>query len=126
MKYLDIAKETLAERYVLGVRGLRSDESYEVGDSLRDSFEWDMENDCSTYFTTGETAGGICCIGVDTDVETPEELAANIEAAVKQANIYGDNGCDTVIVAGRSVNTDYQTDDGEIRIRNAWVEAIIA
>ncbi|WP_028562264.1 hypothetical protein [Paenibacillus pinihumi] len=125
MKYLEIAKEALTERYVLGVRGLRSDESYEIGDSLRESYEWDLEEDCSTFHTTGETAGGVCCISVNMDADTPEELASNIEAAVKQASAYGDSGCAIVIVAGRSINTDYQMDDGEIRIRGAWVEAIV-
>lgn len=124
-KYLEIAKEALEERYVLGVRGLTKDESYNVGDSTRESYEWDLENDCSTYHTTQETAGGTCCVAVDMEVETAEELAANIEAAIEEASKYGDVGSDTIVIAGRSVNTDYQMDAGELRIVGAWVETIV-
>lgn len=125
MTYIEIAKEALEESFVLGVRGLTKDESYQVGDTVRDSYEWDLENDCSTYHTTGETANGVCCVAVKMDVETAEELVSNIEAAIKEASKYGDVGCDTVLIAGRSVNNDYQMDDGETRIVGAWVEAII-
>lgn len=126
MKYLDLAKEALEERYILGVRGLTKDESYQIGDSVRPSYEWDLENDCSTYFTTGELAGGTCCIAVNMDVETAEELVMNIEDAIKKASKYGDDGCETVIIAGRdTTGNDYQMDDDEIRIKNAWVEAIV-
>ncbi|MEN1985284.1 hypothetical protein [Paenibacillus hubeiensis] len=123
-KYLEIAKEALAEGYYLGVRTLTADEAYEVGDSTRESYEWDLENDCSAYHTTGETAGGTCCTAVDVDVETVEELISNIEAAIKYNSIY--IGSDVqVLIAGRSLNTEYQMDDQEIRIVGAWVEAIV-
>ncbi|MFB5761085.1 hypothetical protein [Paenibacillus medicaginis] len=126
MKYIELAKEALEEKYILGARGLTKDESYQVGDDVRPSYEWDLEHDCSTYFTTGELAGGTCCIEVKMDVETAEELAANIEEAIKKASKYGDVGRDTVILAGRSTTrNDYQMDDDEIRIKNAWVEAIV-
>lgn len=125
MRYIEIAKEALTEGFVLGVRGLTKDESYKVGDECRESYEWDLDNDCSTYHTTQEIAGGTCCIGVDMNVETAEELVTNIETAIKEASKYGDAGCDTVLIAGRSINRDYQMDDGEIRIVGAWVEAII-
>lgn len=124
-KYIAIANEALEEGFVLGVRGLTKDESYQIGDECRESYEWDLENDCSTYHTTQETAGGTCCIAVDMNVENAEELSKKIEAAIKEASKYGDAGCETVLIAGRSVNSDYQMDDSEIRIVNAWVEAII-
>lgn len=125
MDYIKLAKEAIQEKYFLGVRSLTKDESYVVGDSVRESYEWDLENDCSTYFTTGETAVGTCCICVDMDAESPEELVENIKIAIQKAEKYGDVGCDTVIIAGRNTNNDYQMDEGEIRIVGAWVEMIL-
>jgi hypothetical protein len=42
------------------------------------------------------------------------------------ASKYGSAGSDTVIIAGRSTTgADYQMDNGEIRIIDAWVEAVV-
>lgn len=40
-----------------GIRGLCFDEEYAVGDSPRESYDWDHENDISTYATDGRTLG---------------------------------------------------------------------
>lgn len=127
MKYLETAKEIIANKWYVAVRATCSDEHYEVDDACRESYEWDLENDCSAYHTTGETAGGTCGIGVDAEDCSAEELAARIEAAVKivKDRGYGDVGGQTVIIAGKYVNRDYQMDDDEIRIRNAWVQEIV-
>lgn len=45
-----------------GIRGLCPDEEYEIGDTPRESYDWDLEWDCSTRSTTGETIGGTCAV----------------------------------------------------------------
>lgn len=128
-KYLELAKEILNERYsAVGVRGIYADEQYEVGDECRESYEWDFENDCSTYFTTGEKAGGTCATHIDTQYfETDDEvteLAARIQSMVEQNEEYGADR--QVIIAGYDgVNNDAALDRGEVRIYNAFVIAVL-
>lgn len=129
MNYIEIAKGIASKGWFAGVRSLCEDELYEVGDDCRESYEWDVENDCSTYYTTGETAGGTCAMYIESpaystdDEDEIAEFAACIEAAVaKHAGIYGGQ---QVIIAGRSVNTDGYFDDGECRIVEAVVFGIV-
>lgn len=127
MKYLVSAKEVLENRWFLAIRSTRKDERYNVEDECRESYEWDFENDCSAYFTTGELAGGTCGIGIDTDCDSPEELAERIESALVAFNRigYGDVGGQTILIAGRSMDRDHAVDDNEVRIRGAWVQEIV-
>jgi hypothetical protein len=126
MKYLDTAKEVLANKWHLGIRATRKDEEYEVEDECRESYDWDLENDCSTYFTTKETAGGTCGVRIDTDVESAEELAERIAEVVKKFATmgYGDGG-QTILFAGWDIERDRYVDDDEIRIKGAWVQEIV-
>ena len=103
----------------IGIRALADDETYEVGDACRDSYEWDYENDCSTYYTTGESANGTCAVRVDTDDDdTDEQISEKINEIVKNMNYVGDY----VLIGGDSYNLDGAFDnDQEIRIIDATV-----
>lgn len=128
-KYIEIAKEIIDENYgVVGVRGLSEDETYKVGDDCRESYEWDLEADCTTYFTTGLKAGGTCATHIEnsyyeTDNEITE-LANRIAEAVKENEAYAIDK--QVIIAGNDgIVTDMPLDLGEVRIRNAFVIAVL-
>ena len=122
--YKGLAKEILDNGWYVGVRSLCPDEQYEVGDECRESYEWDFENDCSTYHTTGETAGGTCATYIDTQFfvtdDQVSELAVRIAETIKKNSIYGGQ---QVIIAGHSVNNDGAFDSDEVRIVGAWVLA---
>jgi hypothetical protein len=130
-KYLEVAREILENHYVAGVRSLSDDENYQVGDFCRESYEWDLEQDISAYFTTGETAGGTCATHIpsghetfDTD-EWEKELADRIAVIVeKNKRIY--RGDKQAIIVGKQYTYDGWLDgEGEIRIVNAKVIMII-
>jgi len=129
MKYIELAKEILSENYsAVGVRGIYEDEQYQVGDDCRESYEWDLANDCSTYYTTGETAGGTCATHIDIQAfdsdDEVSELAKRIETMVKQNEEYG--ALRQVIIAGHDgTNIDASLDYGEVRIYNAFVIATV-
>lgn len=116
-------QEALDNKWFLAVRSTRPDEQYKVDEECRESYEWDLENDISSYFTTGETAGGTCGLSVDTDECNAEELMDRVVAKVEEVRKYG--GEQIILIAGRRLNTDYQMDDGEVRIIGAWVQAVI-
>ncbi|MEO3947642.1 hypothetical protein [Gorillibacterium sp. CAU 1737] len=131
-KYEAIAKEIIANKYWhVGVRSLCVDETYAVGDDCRESYEWDFENDCSTFHTSGETADGTCVTRIDTEgfnFYFPEEedaaaLAANIAKAVELNSGYI-NG-PQAIIAGSSSRTDGHFDDNEVRLINAHVIGLL-
>lgn len=127
MDYKEIAKEILENNYLAGVRALADDEEYQVGDYCRDSYEWDLENDCSTYHTTGEIANGTCATMIETEYfktdDWETELAENIKKAVEaNKERYGDK---QVIVVSKQVNNDGMFDPGEIRLVNAKVIAVL-
>ncbi|MGC4375940.1 hypothetical protein WD019_15110 [Fictibacillus sp. Mic-4] len=128
MNYRELAKQIIENNYfVVGVRGTYEDEQYKIGDVCRESYDWDFENDCSTYYTTGETANGTCATHVDTQYfETEDEiseLAQRIEKTIKQNAYYGEG--QQVIIAGNQTNNDGAFDPGEIRIVDARVIAIV-
>ena len=132
-KYLDAIKK--AHESGLGgfaVRALQDDEQYNIGDYCRESYEWDGEYDCSTYHTTGETAGGTCAVKIIDnavnyyrwDVDDQDALAQAIAYAIDHSGAYG---TEQVLIAGDGdCAADYGVDDRyEARIINARVVAII-
>lgn len=128
MDYTEIAKAIIDGRYAhVGVRNLCADEHYEVGDDCRESYEWDFDADCSTYQTTGETANGTCATALDVDgydEDMIDELAAVIADAVAQnSRTYG--GDRSAIIAGDRKNLDAAVDQGEVRILDAVVIAVL-
>lgn len=106
---------------VVGIRTLEDDENYKIGDVCRESYEWDLEHDCSTYYTTGETAGGTCAtiIQYEKDWTEEEELIEAIKVAYESNSAYPGQ---KVIIGGDVINTDYgHSDEDEVRIEDAVV-----
>jgi hypothetical protein len=135
-KYLKLAQQILDSNYhIVGFRVLCDDENYLVGDDCRQSYDWDVENDCSTYDVDGENgrkANGTCALHIDTQYlvtdDWTSELAQRIEEIIEIGNAtygkYHDNP--RVIIAGNNgVNNDQAMDLGEVRIKNAFVIEIV-
>ena len=129
--YIEVAKRIMEKKLgAVAVRGLADDENYAVGDWARESYEWDYENDCSTFDTygeDGEKAGGTCGILVKTSdinmfFDGPEELAKRLEEAVK-INHYSSR---KAIIAGDYFDADHDCpDEGEVRIVDAKVMEVV-
>lgn len=122
-RYEEIIKRIIDEGYtVAGIRTLEDDENYVVGDDCRESYEWDLEHDCSTYFTTGETAGGTCATVFEID-DVPNTIN-NMIAAIESNNGY--RGARQVVIAGHSTDQSFgHGDEDEVRIVDAVVVGII-
>ena len=129
--FKEIAKKILENgNDVVGIRSLCNDESSQEGAECRESYEWDFENDCSTYSTTGETAGGTCVTLIDTegvwfdgfDSDDVDLLAENIEVALNTNDVY--EGV-TAIIVGDKFNTDGIFDQEEMRIVKAKVLVVV-
>lgn len=127
MDYNQIAQQIIDKNYaVVGVRNICSDETYSVGDDCRQSYDWDLAADCSTYETTGQLAGGTCATHIDTQYFVTNnwtaELAERIAEIVKFNSVYGGQ---QVIIAGSGANNSMMLDPGEVRICNAFVIAVL-
>ena len=107
----------------VGVRSLCDDERYVVGDVCRASYEWDLENDCSAYETTGERTMGTCATRIPWDrMADPAILEATIHAAVVANAKYLGNR--QAVIAGYTEDRDAALDEGEIRIMDPVVLAV--
>ena len=95
-----------------------------IGDTCPNSYDWDFENDCSTYGTTGETLNGASAIHVNTDPVCNEdnEMQEALETAIEQAKNYY-NGV-LYLIASKE-NYDWGSDENEIVLEDATVLAII-
>ena len=129
MKYLELAQQIIDNNYAaVGVRNVCEDEMYTVGDDCRESYEWDLENDCSTYHTTGATANGTCATHIDTQSfdtnDNAVELASRIAQIIETNKAYGSDN--QVIIAGCGLNNDGYFDQGEVRITEAHVIMVVA
>lgn len=134
MNHNELAKQLIADGWdYIGVRACCEDEKYNVGDTCRESYEWDVEHDCSTYDLhgeDGEKAGGTCCTVIATwadNIDDPADLAARIEKAVEANAAYRLIDGQQVIVAGNQEDSRDvgMLDDGEIRIVDAVVVAVV-
>ena len=129
MDYDTVAKNIIENKYgYVAIRSIDKDESYEIGDFCRESYEWDIENDCSSYLTTQELAGGTCGTIVNTwdlyyDEESIPELIENLKKAIKLNKAYGFNG--QIIIAGDKRSDGCLDDENEVRIVDAKVIGIV-
>lgn len=57
------------DNHAWGLRGLSEDEDYADGEPMRNSYDWDFENDCSAYASTGMELPGTCTVGICDDTE---------------------------------------------------------
>ena len=116
-------KNKLKNFSVIGIRTITDDENYNVGDICRNSYDWDFENDCSTYNTDNPVQlNGTCAIEifVDCDIEdmTEEEIINEINNA--ECNYAGSK---KILIGGNS--SSYGDDENEVIIRDAEVIAIL-
>lgn len=108
----------------IGIRHLATDEVYQVGDYCRPSYDWDFENDQSTYDTEyPQELPGTCAYNTRIQVgwDDPEDIAEKLEKALKASACYMGQ---IVIISGSSA--EYGNDNGEIIIKDAFVLAKIA
>lgn len=108
----------------IGIRHLADDENYEIGDYCRNSYDWDFENDQSTYNTDDpQELSGTCAYNTRIQIgwDEPEEIAEKLEKALKASACYMG---EIVIISGN--RAEYGNDDGEIIIKDATVLAKIA
>ena len=114
--------DALKEYNYIGLRTLTPDENYKIGDTARESYDWDFEEDRSTYETDGSTLGGTAAINIvrDPDWDGPKEVEAAINQAMDASDIY--EGDRKVIIGGKRQR--YGDDPSETIIENAEVLAI--
>lgn len=120
----DLARSGVLAKYpYIGVRTLTPDEKYAVGDTCRDSYDWDSEWDRSTYETDNPISlGGTCSIGInwDRDWDDQDELETALNDALKMSDAYEGNR--KVIIGGKSQSGG--NDPGESIISDAEVLAV--
>lgn len=105
-----------------GVRATH--EKVEVGQKLKPSHDWDIENDCPSQ----ELLSGTCAIFVDVeniqyeDAEWDADILESLHSAIERSKIYC--GVQTVLVASKD-NMDFGFDLKEVILENAVVLSII-
>ena len=98
-----------------GLRALCDDEEYEAGDSPRESYAWDFDEDVSCYETDGETIGGACAI----DIGDWEE-ESDIEDAIRGVMRY----LPRRVALIHAMDREYGNDPGEVILSDAVVVAV--
>lgn len=115
------AQENNASMLAVGIRSLNDSENYEVGEIAEASYEWDLESDCSTFYTTKLLCDGTCASGSYVDSTDDEDLEEAIVNMIKDNSAYSPN---RQVLLISETEGDYGTrDDGEVRIVNAEVIA---
>lgn len=102
----------------IGIRWTTDDEKYTIGDTCRNSYDWDYDNDISSFFTENQVElNGTCAIntGIEIDYDSVDEIKEKIESIINNYSYCGD----IVIIGGNS--KEYGADDNEIIIKNAVV-----
>ena len=108
---------------VVAIRHCTDDENYSVGDMCLNSYDWDLENDRSTYGTEiEEELPGTCGISIPEFIYLDNEELAEAEAAfakaLKKSSPYQGKA---VVIAG--TRYEYGYEDGEVIIWDAEVIA---
>ena len=126
MQLVDAMKRAKSAGYcVFGIRV--TDAFLKIGDSVPDSYDWDIENDCSTYVTTGVTLGGACAVYIDNsllllDGSDDEEASQEIQKAIEGSkNYYGEH----MYMIGGKFGSEWGNDVNEIIIKDADVIGIV-
>lgn len=113
-------KENTVRYQVFAVRALADDEQYQVGDICRNSYDWDYENDVSSFLTDNpvelDGACGKHIVDIDRD-STDDEIIQALNDTLEKFNYYGEK----VIIAG--CYYDYGSDESEVIITDAEVIA---
>lgn len=112
----------LSKYRAIGIRALAPDEHYNVGDELRESYDWDFENDVSTY-NTGDPRGLGGTSAYDTQIDTQwdekDEIVEKLNSAVKDSRTRYEG--ESVLVGGDLL--EHGNDDREVVISNPTVIA---
>lgn len=121
----ELARSDVLSKYpFIGVRTLCPDENYKVGDTCRDSYDWDYEQDRSSYETDNPVSlGGTCAIDIrrDRELDGPDEIETALNDALKNSNDYSGNR--KVIIGSKS--QEYGADPQETILRDAEVLAVL-
>jgi hypothetical protein len=128
MNFKEIAEHIEDNGLTIGIRGLCQDEKYKAGDTVRESYEWNFEIDCSTYDIDGEEGaktGGTSCIRIGSDMDDIEKLAEKIEQSFEMADGYAEHGAGYALIASKYVNSDGTFDEDETRLIDAKVIALL-
>ena len=102
-----------------GIRHLCADEKYNVGDEVRNSYDWDYMYDCSTYETDDPVELiGACAyeLNIDSINDTDEEIQNKLNIALDASKCYSG---DAVLLG--SDWACYGQDENEIIMQNAEV-----
>jgi hypothetical protein len=103
----------------LGLRSICEDENYTVGNTARNSLDWDAENDCSS----SEELSGTSAIFLNASwLEDAEDLITRIENTLPEMSQY--NGGRHIVLLG-GWGASQGTDEGERVIVSAEVLAIV-
>lgn len=112
--------DVLKKYNYVGIRTLTKNETYKIGDACRPSYDWNFEDDCSTYDTDNPAQlSGTSCIDVCIDDYDIDDWDENELIVDLYETIYNYGNGPKVLIAG-----DYAThgdDDAEIIISNAIV-----
>lgn len=126
MQLVNCMKKAKKSGYcVFGIRVM--DGSLKIGDSVPDSYDWDIVNDCSTYVTTGETLGGACAVSINDsllllDGSDDDEAFQEIQKAIEGSkNYYGKH----IYMIGGKFGSEWGNDVNEIIIEDADVIGIV-
>lgn len=115
-----LIKKITEENYKwIGVRHLSDDEDYSVGDFCRNSYDWDYENDCSSYDSENpEELPGTCAYDtkINSNWDDEEEIENKILKAISESDCYYGK---VAVIAGNYA--EYGNDPEEIIIENAEV-----
>lgn len=119
----EILRKVNEEGYTtIAIRHLAEDEDYQVGDMCRNSFDWNYEEDHSTYEDEEPVdLDGTCGFAINgfenLDEDEVEEATELFEKAMKEAMYSGK----AVIIAGNRFS--YGNDENEVIIEDAEVIA---
>ena len=119
---MNVSIEEIRKYSVIGIRGLASDEHYEIGDTCRNSFDWDYENDISSYETENPVElDGTCAVNtqIDTCWDDDDEIIEKIENVISSFGYTGK----IAIIAGNS--SECGADYNEVIIEDAKVIDIL-
>lgn len=103
----------------IGIRHLADDENYKVGDFCRNSYDWDYENDRSSYENDAPVElPGTCAYNtrINSGWDEDEEIEEKIHKAISGSACYSGK---IAVIAGNSA--EYGNDQEEIIIRDAEV-----
>jgi len=114
--------EDISNYRVVGVRWQTPDEDYSIGDICRNSYDWDYDNDVSSYDTDNPVElPGTCAIYVTNDTyDDANEIQSKINLAISEHQYVGD----IVVIAGDRY--DWGADEDEVIIEDPIVIAKVA